>query len=995
MAKKFKKINDNTFKLAIGSEEIEVGNKDAAEFKPSAKLKKWGEECFLNIGLPTTENVSAVIEYDKLKWKGKKKEVVFYAKDKKVYESLSDTGIVYPSLDDSHTVEIVGSDPQKLLIDGEEWMSDAKSEVDFHKQIADAATGDVLVAGLGLGIVQEFLLQNPAVTSVITVEAVQEVIDKLQEIKPQIFVGKHTIVHDDCFSYCQTTSKKFDYIYGDIWIQSGPRYFYEWEKFEAATSPLLKAGGVIDSFLKRDYERAICETTDAFEMELILKEKPSDNKFLFDIETQGLKFYYQKFLTQEEKDAGSFRLPDVEGSYAVYHSFKKNNKYKAGKAFHIYRPKAFDADGKETWCVLHIDEAAGKLEITVPQEFLDSGKYPIIIDPTFGETEKGGTVWSITNASAVTGSSFTMPASGTGNWIKAYILEQGIGSTSHLSKAAIYDHSDSTTITNGVTDEETIPAAQDADFQWTFGTDPDLTKDDVYILVCWAATAARTNVNMYYDDGVGTEQGHEYDKAYDGTFTSPATFSHLDATFTIYCDYTVGGATETKTFIADAILVDRLTKTFTADAFLLAHGLTKEFTADAYLRKIGTKEFTADAYLRAVQTKVFTVDAYLRKTGSKEFVADAVLVDRLTKQFSADAFLQKEQSKEFEADGILVNRHTKELTADAYLRKPFTKTFSADAFLRAVQTKEFTADAYLQSQGLTKAFTADAYLRKSYTKQFTVDSYLQSKGLTKAFTADAILHVATVKQFTADAILKATFTKEFTADAFLRKVQTKEFTGDAIVVNRETKTFSADAFLLATQTKAFTGNAVVVDRLTKTFTADALLRIIYFKSFTADAFLRAVFTKTFSADAFLQKKGLTKTFSADAVLRLVATKEFTANAILKVRKTKVFTADAWIRLRTTKTFTANAILRVVTIKTFTVDAVLTGTGTKTMTADAILHRSFIRHQLDVHLRDPRLTVELRDPTLDVKLRKPSLDVETRKRDLDVKLRKLSLDVEIA
>jgi len=300
------------------------------------------------------------------------------------------------------------------------------------------------------------------------------------------------------------------------------------------------------------------------------------------------------------------------------------------------------------------------------------------------------------------------------------------------------------------------------------------------------------------------------------------------------CDFYLMGysspsVTYTKSFTADAILVDRLSKTFTADAILKASGLTKTFTgdgrlvrytagdwsatadftitsptvektfiadailvnretkaftADAFLQATLSKAFSADAYLRAVETKAFTADAFLRKTASKEFIADAIVVDRLIKEFSADAYLQKEQSKTFEADGILVNRHTKELTADAFLRAQFTKEFTADAIIVERLTKEFTADAYLRKT-YTKTFTADVFLRKQQTKTFTADAYLR-KSYTKQFTADAFLQATETKQFTADSILVNRLTKTFTSDAYLRAVQTKTFTADAqLVCGRE------------------------------------------------------------------------------------------------------------------------------------------------------------------------------------------------------------------
>lgn len=138
------------------------------------------------------------------------------------------------------------------------------------------------------------------------------------------------------------------------------------------------------------------------EFEWILPSKPSTNVLTATIQTKGLNFYYQPALTQEEIDEGASRPDNVIGSYAVYHATQggmnraDGMEYKTGKAFHIYRPQATDDTGKQVWCDLHIDTDTGVLTVTVPQDFLDSAIYPIVVDPTFGYTSVGAsTVFSI------------------------------------------------------------------------------------------------------------------------------------------------------------------------------------------------------------------------------------------------------------------------------------------------------------------------------------------------------------------------------------------------------------------------------------------------------------------------------------------------------------------------------------------------------------------------------------------------------------------------
>ena len=129
------------------------------------------------------------------------------------------------------------------------------------------------------------------------------------------------------------------------------------------------------------------------EVEIVLNEKPATNVFDFAIDgADNLDFFYQPALTPEEIAEGADRSENVVGSYAVYHKTKANHRigstnYATGKAFHIYRPKAIDANGAQAWAELNYDN--GTLSVTVPQKFLDDAVYPVRVDPTFGHGSLG------------------------------------------------------------------------------------------------------------------------------------------------------------------------------------------------------------------------------------------------------------------------------------------------------------------------------------------------------------------------------------------------------------------------------------------------------------------------------------------------------------------------------------------------------------------------------------------------------------------------------
>lgn len=123
------------------------------------------------------------------------------------------------------------------------------------------------------------------------------------------------------------------------------------------------------------------------ELAIELNAPPDTNCFSYHLESSGLTFWYQPALTDEEINSGVERPDSVVGSYAVYHA--------SGKAYHIYRPKAWDSRGDTVWCDMQIDSRAHQLTVTVPQEFLKRSAYPVVVDPTIGRSDIGASASNI------------------------------------------------------------------------------------------------------------------------------------------------------------------------------------------------------------------------------------------------------------------------------------------------------------------------------------------------------------------------------------------------------------------------------------------------------------------------------------------------------------------------------------------------------------------------------------------------------------------------
>jgi len=104
---------------------------------------------------------------------------------------------------------------KKLTCNGEIVMSNTSAEINDHFEILTWGEGDILIAGLGLGVVLDGLLQKKEVNSITVIEKSAEVI-KL--VAPTFAVDKRVnIINADIFEWKPPKGIKYDYIWFDIW----------------------------------------------------------------------------------------------------------------------------------------------------------------------------------------------------------------------------------------------------------------------------------------------------------------------------------------------------------------------------------------------------------------------------------------------------------------------------------------------------------------------------------------------------------------------------------------------------------------------------------------------------------------------------------------------------------------------------------------------------------------------------------------------------------
>jgi len=298
--------------------------------------------------------------------------------------------------------------------------------------------------------------------------------------------------------------------------------------------------------------------TDAYEFEIILKERPTTNIINMSIKTKGLKFYYQPPLNEEihepdvvkttetdcydvDGNIVTHRPENIIGSYAVYHESRRGNyskiggkNYFAGIAFQIYRPKIFDAGGHAVWGTLNIDIEKNLLTIEIPQKFLDAAVYPVSVDPNFGYEVKGGTVKSISLYSYAC--KYTITENGTAESITWYIYLST--ANPRYLKIALYE-SDYSLIEGG---GGWIPDNHDDWHTTNLDTQPALTGSTAYFL---AGRGSVDNVNTYYNTIAADwiVDTNTFDAFPEDPFTPAGSGSDRD--FSVFCTYSNGGAAAT------------------------------------------------------------------------------------------------------------------------------------------------------------------------------------------------------------------------------------------------------------------------------------------------------------------------------------------------------------------------------------------------------------------------------------------------------------------
>ena len=228
---------------------------------------------------------------------------------------------------------------------------------------------------------------------------------------------------------------------------------------------------------------------DSTKLSIFLNRKPKSNVFEFKIKSKELDFYFQPELTEEEIKEGCKRPENVVGSYAAFYKTKKLGR--TGKAFHIYRPFAIDANKKKVWCELEINKDI--LKVKVPNEFLKKAKYPVIIDPEWGYTDIGATEGGLLGDYMIGNGPHIPGYTGYVSWIAVYgAIPDGV-----YYNVGIYD--DDSDYPGNLLGQSAGTETGDGTTKWnqaSLTANVDVTSGTKYHL-CW--NLERIDIDAYYD----------------------------------------------------------------------------------------------------------------------------------------------------------------------------------------------------------------------------------------------------------------------------------------------------------------------------------------------------------------------------------------------------------------------------------------------------------------------------------------------------------------
>ncbi len=147
----------------------------------------------------------------------------------------------------------------KLVVGGQLYMTDTRHEHNTNYEVLKQSRGDVLIAGLGLGMLLVPMMKRDGVRSVTVVEKYPDVIE-LVEAPLRAHLSRSgnaalSIMQGDIYEWRPAPKTKFDVIYFDIWADQSTDDLVSMTTLHKAFRKFRATGGWMESW-NRDYLKA-------------------------------------------------------------------------------------------------------------------------------------------------------------------------------------------------------------------------------------------------------------------------------------------------------------------------------------------------------------------------------------------------------------------------------------------------------------------------------------------------------------------------------------------------------------------------------------------------------------------------------------------------------------------------------------------------------------------------------------------------------------------
>lgn len=96
-------------------------------------------------------------------------------------------------------------------------MSDTPDEIRDHRYFMEEARGNILINGLGLGMVLNGCLRNPNIAHATVIEISEDVIKLVGKHYQDLYGDRLTIIHADAMAWKPPKGVRYNYVWHDIW----------------------------------------------------------------------------------------------------------------------------------------------------------------------------------------------------------------------------------------------------------------------------------------------------------------------------------------------------------------------------------------------------------------------------------------------------------------------------------------------------------------------------------------------------------------------------------------------------------------------------------------------------------------------------------------------------------------------------------------------------------------------------------------------------------